>query len=279
MMEYKNLSNITIGKLTEVFNKSFSDYLLPFHLTESNMNNKIILENIRLEYSVGTFKNNELVGFILIGINTINSKLIAYNAGTGVIPDERGNNNTVNMYQLVFHLLKEVKIKKHLLEVLTENKKATKVYEKVGFSHRLILNCYKGFVSEPIKRKVYTIEQTSFDNIKEKESKYNYNIAYQNRYNILKNDDDHIIFSAFDKNLIIGYVIFSKSSLRLKQLWIKPNYRRKGIANWLFYEVNKLNPKKEVSIINIDNSDLDTNLFLIKIGLRNYINQYQMEIK
>ncbi len=76
MVTFQTLENISLADITEVFNLAFSDYIVPLKLTEDQLADKIISDNIKLEYSVGAFENKKLVGFILHGYGLVNGKKV-----------------------------------------------------------------------------------------------------------------------------------------------------------------------------------------------------------
>jgi len=85
-MEIKTLENIDKKDILHVFNKSFSDYFIPFKLTEEQLNSKMLADKTNLNLSVGVFENKNLIAFILHGFDKINNEKVIYNGGTGVIP-------------------------------------------------------------------------------------------------------------------------------------------------------------------------------------------------
>jgi ribosomal protein S18 acetylase RimI-like enzyme len=145
-MKIQTLKKIPLPYLAKVFNVAFADYMLPFNLSTADLEAKMTSENINLEYSVGVFIEAELVGFMLIGTDISDDKIIAYNAGTGVIPEFRGQQFTQKMYDFLFAHLKEKGITTHQLEVITENERAITAYKKIGFEQRRRLSCFKGAV-------------------------------------------------------------------------------------------------------------------------------------
>jgi ribosomal protein S18 acetylase RimI-like enzyme len=230
-----------------------------------------------LHNSAGAFVGNDFVGFILIGVDEINGNLVAYNAGTGVIPYYRGNNLTAKMYQFVLPLLTNLNIQLHQLEVLTENQFALNAYQKIGFQIRRNLSCYKGKVTESKLTENITVKETSFSEIATLENYSNQTTAFQNSLNAIQRTFDlHIIYGAFIENKLIGFLIYSPSSFRIKQFGVQKEHRRKGFATALFIKIKELSKEKQISIINVDDADETTLLFIEKMGLSKYIQQYEM---
>ena len=119
-MEIKFLKNEPIDKIATVFNKAFSDYLVKVEVTPQSLAVKMLQESIDLNWSTGVYISGELVGFILNGYRDD----ILYNAGTGVIPEQRGQHFTQKMYEYLLPIAKENGINKLVLEVIKQNEKA-----------------------------------------------------------------------------------------------------------------------------------------------------------
>lgn len=275
-MRLHNLQEISIEKITDCFNKAFENYFVPIKLSTEQLSSKLKSENISLEYSVGVTIDKELAGFVLIGID--NEKKIAYNAGTGVIPKYRGQQITEKMYPFVLSKLKEIGIKNHLLEVICENSKAIKIYESLGYFVLRKVNCYKGKVSEA-SHDNYKIESIELPDEAKVKSFWTHYPTYQNTMHCIKsNPEKHSAFGLFDKEKLIGYIIFDRNSFRIKQFGVDEAFRNEGLGHQLFYHVQQLAPEKEISIINIDEEDFEINDFLQNIGLKYLISQFEMKL-
>lgn len=273
-MKIHSLENISLETLAETFNKAFEGYFVPIQLDSKSLAGKIKSENILLEHSVGVTINKQLAGFILIGID--NQLRIAYNAGTGIIPEFRGQKLTEKMYSVLLPQLDKIGIQSNLLEVICENQKALKIYEALGYTISRKLICYKGKISEAGKTD-YKIEEINLPNESELKSFWNHNPAYQNSFFCIKNNTEvHSAFGAFNNEQLIGYIIFDKNTLRIKQFGVDNNFRNKGIGHQLFYEVQQQNPEATIVIVNVDENDSATNKFLQKIGMDKFIGQYEM---
>lgn len=96
-MEIRNLEQVKKSEILEAFNKSFSDYFVPFKLTEEPLEKKMVTDKIDLKLSVGIFEDKKLIAFILHGFDVIDNQKIIYNRGTGVIPEKRGFGLTKNL--------------------------------------------------------------------------------------------------------------------------------------------------------------------------------------
>lgn len=265
------LNKVRSNELIGVFNSAFTEYFVKIELNEQSFSNKILSENIDLEKSVGAFFNNKLVGFILIGTE----KGIAYNGGTGVLPEFRGNLLSRKMYGFILPKLKLENIHSHQLEVITENFPAIKTYEKTGFKIVRTLVCFKGKISvskvnEEIEIKILEdIDENLFPTF------WNSQPSWQNSLSAIERTKKlHKIIGAFCKNKLVGYLIYTENG-RVKQFAVNKDFRRLGIGQTLFSQLNN----KEIVITNIDKDDTETVSFLNKIGLNPFLEQFEMKLK
>lgn len=279
-MKIHSLTSTTIAELVEVFNASFEDYFIPIQLSEVSLLDKMKTENVFLDYSVGVSINNQLVAFILIGIDSKNNQLLSYNAGTGVIPEFRGQHLPQKMYDYLLPLLHKNNIRSHYLEVITQNQKAIKIYESIGYQVTKKVTCFKGKINEPKQPFDYQIFEFDFVSQSTIESFWNHQPTYQNTLSsINRNKNAHTFLGVFSENGLLAYIIYANSNARVKQFGVDKNYRKSLLGQQLFYQVQKANLNQEISLINIDSNDTESVAFLQKIGLSTTVEQYEMVLQ
>lgn len=273
-MQIHSLDKISLEDLAETFNKAFENYFVPIQLNAELLAQKIKAENIVLEYSAGITINNRLVGFILIGIHP--ESKTAYNAGTGIISEFRGQTLTEKLYAFLLPELDKIGIKNHQLEVICENEKAISIYKNIGYSITRKVICYKGKISKP-KESGLEITEIDFPNENEIRAFWNQIPAYQNSSFCIKNASERYkTFGIFCNRNLAGYITFDSHTIRIKQFGVHKNYRNKAIAHQLFYKVQLEIPDAEIFVINVDENDFETTAFLQKVGLFSFISQYEM---
>jgi ribosomal protein S18 acetylase RimI-like enzyme len=277
-MTFHTLQNTGIATLTASFNEAFSDYVVPLRLTEMQLADKIKSDSLKLELSVGAFDNDRLVGLIIHGYDMIEGKRVVYNGGTGVVPSYRGRELTARLYQYALPLLKEQNIDKIVLEVITINSVAQKVYESIGFRISRSLNCYKGairpvevtnnFVIKPLADYNWGLLQTFWD----------CKPSWQNGITALEQlHMDNVSIGIYDDESLIGYLIFNPKTNRVQQFAVDKRFRNKGAAKQLFSFI-AADYSQDISVINVDDAATATNAFLQHIGLEIHIVQYEMEM-
>jgi ribosomal protein S18 acetylase RimI-like enzyme len=272
--QISTLENVKFAELTEVFNSAFADYFIEISLNEQSLAKKICAENIILAKSVGAVFDGNLVGFILIGLEN----KTAYNGGTGVLPEFRGHALTKQMYEFILPKLKAEGICRHHLEVITENLPAIKTYEKIGFRTVRTLACFKGKIAVSQINK--TVEIKSLDGIDAQTAApfWNSKPSWQNSVSAIKRaENPPEILGAFLGSELVGYLVFTKKGF-VKQFAVKKDFRRSRIAQTLFARAKNDLDDREIVINNLDKSDRETVSFLSQIGLKAFLEQFEMQM-
>lgn len=141
---FDSLAYTDIDSLLNCFNESFKVYYVPLQLNKEQLSDKIYAEAIDMKLSFGAFVEGELVGFILNGIDVLDGKRVAYNAGTGVLPDHRGQKLSIRLSEYCIKKLGKNGIERSLLDVISENTIAIRSYKRMGFSPLRKMISYKG---------------------------------------------------------------------------------------------------------------------------------------
>lgn len=278
-MEIKTLEGVNEIEILNVFNRSFSDYFIPFKLSKDQLVSKMLADKTDLNISVGAFNEGKLIAFILHGLDIVNGQKMVYNGGTGVIPEKRGLGLTKQMYHFIIPYLEEQGINKLILEVINENIQAIKSYEKSGFITKRGLVCYKGIAK--ISNSNKNIEVKNLQNYRWNSMGTFWDVlpTWQNSNSVLDElKQNNCSLGAYLENQLIGYVIYNPANKRIQQIAIHKDFRRKGIASTLIFElIEKYGDT--LSIINVDKKSKEANNFLNNIGLENSLEQIEMELK
>lgn len=275
-MKIKSLHGISQEEILATLNESFSDYLVPLQLNLQQLAAKIKSEKVNLDYSVGAFDDNKLVGFILHGYDIANGKKLIYNAATGVIPSQRGQGLTRKMYDFIIPILKEQNVDSMVLEVITKNVQAIKTYETVGFRAIRKLECYRGEIHPPsfTDVSIRPIHEFDWNMIR---TYWDFLPSWQNTEMAIENGKENFLaYGAFNNYDLVGYIIINPLNKRVHQFGVDKQFRRRKIGSALFAHV--IEPGSSVSIINVEDTARETNEFLNKIGLTVYVEQYEMKM-
>lgn len=269
-MEIKTLENTSIEEIVDTLVESFKDYFVKIPHDYDYWKVRLRLARFNQNLSVGCFDGNKLVAFILNCIDDEMGVKTAYNTGTGVILEYRNNKLVDKMYAFIIPKLYEVGVKKLKLEVITENGKAINAYKRIGFEmvENRTLFSFGGNLNEvkKIDVEIKEISKIEFKDLENKETYY----SWDNRKIVLENNENLKIFKVFKNDHYIGFFILNISNNILFQVEIVGD-------NWSDIFAGIKTKTNEIKIMNVDENRVFLVQYLKKIGLKNLVNQYEME--
>ncbi len=278
-MEIQRLTGVNPSEFTRCFNEAFSDYLIKFEVTEDYFVNRWIGARIDYGLSYGVWDKEKLVGFIVNGIDERNGIKTAHNNGTGVIPTHRGQRWVDRLYDYALPELKAAGVKCCTLEVICENARAIKVYERIGFEKLRQLHCYSGKLDSPsLQLPGVSIREVAEPDWALYTSFWDVEPAWEQKKQVVELLREHHVVLELRLNgeQTVGYTAFNPSSGNVIQFGVDKAHRGKGYGRVLFTEMNKQVPK--IKINNLDSKGTAANAFIQKIGLPYSLSQYEMEM-
>ena len=269
------------SRLYAAFIEAFSDYVFPFALTERQFRNHIRLNAVDLARTAGCIEGGSLVGFSLNGFGLWDGKPTVYDAGTGVIPACRRQGISGEMFEMMLPIFSAGGYEQFLLEVITSNDRAIRLYEKLGFHvvrDLALIQC-----DAPIKvvhglsqtAEIREIAEPDWDLLTtfwDGQPSWQNSIAAISRSRAMKR-----ILGAFVDDRCVGYIIFSANFGRVAQIAVDKAHRNQGIGAAL---VQKMQAETadgySFQVINIDKS-LDSAMnFFANRGFYERLSQYEM---
>ncbi len=271
-MIIKDLSTTSFEQILHCFLSAFADYYVEMPTDPVYYRQRWRLAKVDFNLSYGMFDRGKLVGFIIHAIDHRQGRLLAFNTGTGVIPDYRGRRIVQTIYNYALRELAHNDVEKITLEVIRKNEKAVRSYESVGFAICKKYQCFAGSIPgisagqvavEEIApgavdwARLPDQEQYSWDF--QRETIVNGNYAfYQVRYNqvaesfFIINPDNHYV-AQFD-------------------LWTKE------VQAWprLFSAMQQVSER--IKVINVDERRVDKLTYLHQIGLVRTVDQFEMAL-
>ncbi len=278
----KTLEKTSFLEIAQTFNDVFADYFFPVRITKEQLEDKFSYEGGRLDLSVGIFENRKLVAFMLHFIKVIDGEKIIYNGGTGVDPEYRGNQLTSKMYDFIIPILKDNHVARMVLEVITKNSSAFKIYRNRGFQILREVECFQGKLNGVIQNELSAsfeiIELTDLD-WNSLQSFWDYVPTWQNSITTMNNrQQQNLQLGILQKGTIVGYLIYNPKLKRIHQLAIDKAYRNRGLGSQLLNRISGLEVQN-ITVINIDSRMKNLKSLLQKRGLQYTFKQYEMELK
>jgi ribosomal protein S18 acetylase RimI-like enzyme len=274
-----------ISEMRNVFNKAFEDYLIPIILSESDFKRKLIEKTkLNFKYSVGCYDSRKLVGFLFHTIDQYQMKKTAYNGGTGVIPEYRGNNLTCQMYQHVIPKLIKKGVENCILEVISNNKPAIRSYEKIGFKKSKFYHCLKLDAESSYLKSIPHGKFTGRVPVKPKWEVYetfrDYDTSFLDTFHMLKkNLTFESVLEAYAEDQLAGYIIYNKKMGRVGNIGVHKKFRGRGIGTFLVRRMHSDCRKKPLYILNVNERSYNLLNFFLRLGFKNDIDQFELKLK
>lgn len=276
-MKIIDLTQVNTQDIVQVLNESFSDYIIPLQLTLEQLEIKIATENIQLDLSIGVLDDGKLVGFMLHALNTVEGKLTAYNAATGVIPSCRGQGLVGRMYAVLLERLRPLQVEQLVLEVIEGNTSAIRAYEKMGYHIARKLVCFEGEITNLNSLAQVEITELKAYNWPAFQAFWDIQPSWQNAIPALEKSILRCrILGAYSEEILVGYLVFNPTSKRVLQLAVKPENRRQGIGTKLIQSMMEYTASTSVYAYNIDDASLETAAFFNSLQFTSDLAQFEM---
>jgi len=269
--------------LYNAFMEAFSDYQMDASgTTEEHLLLRMEKNAVDYEASVGAYSDGHLVGFTMIGIDTICGVRTAFDAGTGIIPGFRKQGLAKQMFDHALPGLRDLGVTRFLLEVLHGNNPAIKAYTKSGFEIVRELRCY---AAEPDnlrdlpETRGLQIESIGTDVYRKLVADADWTPSFENRFTAIDAIPEHVsLFGAFDGETCIGTLAYAPALNWLLTLVVGEGHRMRGGGRALIRHLARTLPAlaKRLVAINVDGSDDGMQAFFQSIGFTHLVDQYEM---
>jgi len=281
LREYRFLSDAYFPKLYGTFVEAFSDYVFPFVLREDQFRNHIELNGVDLTRSAACLENGDVIGFSLNGFGTWCGKRTVYDAGTGVIPRFRRQGISNRMFDMMLPVLEADGIEQFLLEVVTTNEAALRLYEKLGFKpvrELALMQCDNPVPVSDDERngiQLRSMDDPDWDVFLQF---WEGEPSWQNSCDAIdRSSDRKRILAAYIAGECVGYVIFSATFGRIAQIAVSRDFSGHGVGRRLVREVQDgIAPGYALQVINADKTIARVNDFFRELGFYERLAQYEM---
>lgn len=271
-MTVKKLSAIAFDELLDCFLNAFDNYFVSMPTDGDYYRTRWKAAKVDFDLSYGMFDEGNLVGFIIHGIDERFGKLTAFNTGTGVIPAYRGKRVVKSIYDYALEDLRKNGIEKSILEVIRENNAAIRAYQSVGFEICKEYACFAGDLeiddSDQFELTEVAAKDINWEGLPHQQA---YSWDFQQASILAGN---YTFCQVSHDKVPESFFIINPQNGRIAQLDLL-NTENKGWQR-LFSAIKHIS--NTISIINVDERLKDKIEQLRSIGLRNTVNQYEMEL-
>ena len=122
-------SHFTTAQLTEIYNQTRVDYLVPMPMNEARLIEYIHTYDVSLEHSVVAMQDNQLLGVAMLGLRQDRTGLTRL----GVIPNTRRSGVGTALCEGFLEESEKLGIRFQMLEVIKNNVPAHSLFLKLGF--------------------------------------------------------------------------------------------------------------------------------------------------
>lgn len=270
MVRTETLVNVGIKELAQAYNLGFSDYHVALSMSEEKLGQTLKRNGYRPESSVGLFDGEKLVGFVLNGVRGN----YCYDSGTAIIPQYRGKGYAHLLLEETLLLLTGQAIHTWILEVLSDNAKAIKLYTSIGFTQQRLFNCYQ------IKTEAIRGEEPDTGILLSRQKTPT--IPQGQCLPSWQNEAESITigeiptWDIITEKRKVGTLCYDPETASIAQIHIQEEERRKGYAKEAIIEAAKLCKTEKLRFINIDDSYLPLNTLLLSLGFSCFTTQLEM---
>lgn len=279
-MKYKRCSEVDRELIHRAFLDGFSDYAIPMNIPREQFFQRFFgQEGNTLEDSFIAFDDNEPVGLVLGGIRTYDGYKNLRCGTLCVKPEYRGKGVSRELFRLFVDNGLSKQCERLSLEVLSDNHRAIRFYEKHGyqkdhkliyFSHALDDNRFKiSRLNTEIK-----IREADLSVAAEVRKTIPTHVNWQNEVEYFMKDQNAYCFVAYQGNSLVGTLVITYKG-KIYFLYIDEGERQKAIASSLLsHAINQLDLHK-LTLSMPDHIDISE--FLKKVGFKKEsIEQYEM---
>lgn len=272
-MIVRHLGTTDFKVIMDCFLSAFANYFVKMPTDHNFYKQRWKAAGVRFDLSYGMFKNDNLVGFIIHAVDERQGEFIAYNSGTGVIPEYRGQRIVKSIYEFAIPDLLKNGITKCVLEVITENVKAIAAYEGIGFKIIKHYKCFNGSIKAMSQIK-FALNELSFNAVDWSKIPNQTLYSWDNQARSLEKGN-YKYFEVQVNHQTESFFIINPENGYLAQLEVLE--KRDSSWNTLFVAIQSLH--KTIGINNVD-SRLVTKIKAIEsAGLNRTVDQYEMELK
>jgi ribosomal protein S18 acetylase RimI-like enzyme len=277
MYRYQSLENTKISNIHEAFLEAFSDYVVPMKISLEQFQRLLKRRGYQAQNSVGVFQDDQLIGFVLTSTRQWQGLPTTYVIGLGLSPRHRGHGLAKELMQQVT-LLNKPHTQQFLLEVITSNQPALKLYQSLGYQISRELLCFS------IPKANLTLSSSEHIDIKTSQcapddvstfwDKYT---SWQYSKDTLATEPNYFVYvTAYIDQSFVGYGVIDPISGDIYQLAVHPEHRRQGIASAILSTLCQQTESSKIGCSNIDISNESLIAFLQKQQFKLMISQYEM---
>jgi ribosomal protein S18 acetylase RimI-like enzyme len=244
--EIRRMSACSFEDAVQVWNEGFKGYFVDMTLTLDAFIGRLRREAISPELSFIVFSGGKPAGFLLNAIRLSDGKKIAWNGGTGVAPEFRGQGAGNLLVQAATNLYLAEHVDIATLEAIRHNTHAISLYKKFRYREidRLVVLRHEGEIKRSRGRcewSMKVVPAAVIGNL----SFYAHSVPWQAQWQSVSLDGGEGLIICDDANNRLGYALFKRSydenarllSVTLYQCVAAPGVEDENVVRCLLEDV------------------------------------------
>jgi ribosomal protein S18 acetylase RimI-like enzyme len=280
MTSYRFLNSDDFTSLYHCFLAAFSDYQADMRTSAEQFAERLTRDGVELELSAGAFADDAMIGFYLNGVGPWQGHATVYDAGTGIVPEQRRKGVGQALFNFMLPRLRSAGIEQYLLEVLSNNEPAVSLYRRLGFQQTRKLAVFRANVAlKPGKRAAgVELREITTPDWDLYQSFWDGYPSWQNSIAAIERiAAGRFVVGAFIHDECVGYGAVSPATSNLLQLAVAPGNRRKGVGSTILTTLHEQVTLGEPLKVNNIDYDLKSALaFYEACGFQLVLDQFEM---
>ena len=133
MINLRRMSECSFETALDAWNRGFQGYAVDLTQSLDQLLTRITYDELSLERSLIAFDGDQIVGFLMNAFRESDGRRLAWNGGTGVVPEWRGRGVGRLLMDATLKLYQTERVDVALLEALSNNHPAIELYKKCGY--------------------------------------------------------------------------------------------------------------------------------------------------
>lgn len=268
--DIRPLDTVPHEQLVDCFLRSFSDYAVQMPTDPEYYRQRWKEEGIDRSLSFGLFAGDRLEGFLLHAYDVRNGRRCAHNAATGIVPVRRGLGLLGTLYGKALPALRDRGVSHLSLEVIEDNYRAIRAYEKVGFRIDRKLRCFIGELPKTDDPRVKVVRREIERS--EWEGRPQILVSWGNHSHCFS-EENAMLWEVFQGDRLLGWFVIDRACKRIYQFdTLVPDHSDMV----LLASAMASKASGDLRIINVDDRERHKLDYLENCGIPKYVDQYQM---
>ena len=280
---FRSCRDIPLRDIHQGFCRAFSDYSVSMQPDIGEFSLMLKQRGFDGTVSRVALAGRSVVSFWLVGLDPASGNASAYIVATGTVPECRGHGLAEKLHRDVYGPLARHGINSLQLEVISGNKPARCLYEKLGYSAVRDLSCFV------INRGAARPARTGRTRVEECKLQDLFGLSQTCRDWQPSWQNDMASLARIARDLVclaatgpegdrVGYSVLIKPTGTIAQLAVRPDRRRAGIGSAVMQSLAAASPTDTLRSINADSRDHGFQAFLARHGAQLAVAQVEMTL-